>query len=326
MIINFSNTNGGGGDITVDSQMSDTSTNAVQNKVIKEYVDQHSGGISQLTVNPKQMFESFDVYLNLIDGKFHWNGFDNDEIVDAEHEYYLYNTYLPDSLDNKNFNLSYYPEGTVLTPIYPVSIKDTDGKVYYAYNPNISVLKVGVGKECIFSYKLNDFVCELHLVRDGDSQHLKDAFLIRKAEKTSTVTRRGWGTIAIDLTEAEVYLEGHFGEDDWKLDPNGTERQKSNCQWLGFPDYLRDDNLWTQNSFTDAAGVFVPYYPVKIKDNSGLILTCVNPCISKAEVDDGNIAIFYVYSKFNGYEDACLLVTYDENYNLVQICINYDEA
>lgn len=183
MIINFSNTNGGGGgDITVDSQMSDTSTNAVQNKVIKEYVDQHSGGISQLTVNPKQMFESFDVYLNLIDGKFHWNGFDNSEIVDAEHEYYLYNTYLPDSLDNKNFNLSYYPEGTVLTPIYPVSIKDTDGKVYYAYNPNISVQKGGNDKECIFAYKVNDFVCELHLVRDGDSQHLKDAYLVKKVE------------------------------------------------------------------------------------------------------------------------------------------------
>lgn len=30
---------GGGGSITLDSEMSDTSTNAVQNKVIKEYVD-----------------------------------------------------------------------------------------------------------------------------------------------------------------------------------------------------------------------------------------------------------------------------------------------
>ena len=30
---------GGGGSITLDSQMSDTSTNAVSNKVIKEYVD-----------------------------------------------------------------------------------------------------------------------------------------------------------------------------------------------------------------------------------------------------------------------------------------------
>lgn len=30
---------GGGGSITLDSEMSDTSTNAVSNKVIKEYVD-----------------------------------------------------------------------------------------------------------------------------------------------------------------------------------------------------------------------------------------------------------------------------------------------
>lgn len=47
MIINlndFGGKGGGGGDITVDSQMSDTSTNPVQNKVIKAYVDSHSGG------------------------------------------------------------------------------------------------------------------------------------------------------------------------------------------------------------------------------------------------------------------------------------------
>lgn len=32
---------GGGSTVTVDTQMSDTSTNPVQNKVIKEYVDEH---------------------------------------------------------------------------------------------------------------------------------------------------------------------------------------------------------------------------------------------------------------------------------------------
>lgn len=37
------NGNGGGSTVTVDTQMSDTSTNPVQNKVIKEYVDERSG-------------------------------------------------------------------------------------------------------------------------------------------------------------------------------------------------------------------------------------------------------------------------------------------
>ena len=35
--------NDGGGSITVDTEMSDSSTNAVQNKVIKEYVDEQIG-------------------------------------------------------------------------------------------------------------------------------------------------------------------------------------------------------------------------------------------------------------------------------------------
>lgn len=38
-IVSAINEIGGGGSITVDTAMSDTSTNAVQNKVIKEYVD-----------------------------------------------------------------------------------------------------------------------------------------------------------------------------------------------------------------------------------------------------------------------------------------------
>ena len=37
--VSGSNINSGGGSITLDSEMSDTSTNAVSNKVIKEYVD-----------------------------------------------------------------------------------------------------------------------------------------------------------------------------------------------------------------------------------------------------------------------------------------------
>lgn len=149
----------------------------------EEYVDQHSGGISQLTVNPKQMFESFEIYLNLIDGKFHRNGFDNDEIVDAEHEYFLSNTYMPESLNTANFNLDYYPVGTILTPIYTAHIKDTDGNEYIAYNPNISIQKgvaEGNDRECVFSYYVKDFYCELHLVSDGDSQNLKDAYVIKK--------------------------------------------------------------------------------------------------------------------------------------------------
>lgn len=32
---------GGGGSITLDSEMSDTSENAVANRVIKEYIDSH---------------------------------------------------------------------------------------------------------------------------------------------------------------------------------------------------------------------------------------------------------------------------------------------
>lgn len=41
---------GGGGSITLDSEMSDTSTNAVSNKVIKEYVDSSIGDIKTLIV------------------------------------------------------------------------------------------------------------------------------------------------------------------------------------------------------------------------------------------------------------------------------------
>ena len=36
---------GSGGDITIDTAMSDTSENAVQNKVIKKYVDDMAGDI-----------------------------------------------------------------------------------------------------------------------------------------------------------------------------------------------------------------------------------------------------------------------------------------
>lgn len=36
----------GGGDIIIDTEMSDTSENAVQNKVIKEYVDNMAGDIN----------------------------------------------------------------------------------------------------------------------------------------------------------------------------------------------------------------------------------------------------------------------------------------
>lgn len=35
----------GGGDITIDTEMSDTSENAVQNKVIKNYVDYSIGDV-----------------------------------------------------------------------------------------------------------------------------------------------------------------------------------------------------------------------------------------------------------------------------------------
>lgn len=48
---------GGGGSITLDSEMSDTSTNAVSNKVIKEYVDGLVGDVNSLldTINGEEI-------------------------------------------------------------------------------------------------------------------------------------------------------------------------------------------------------------------------------------------------------------------------------
>lgn len=67
---------GGGGSITLDSEMSDTSENAVSNKVIKEYVDGKSypkyvtsAESLEMIPNAYYVFEGNTISLSLADGQ-----------------------------------------------------------------------------------------------------------------------------------------------------------------------------------------------------------------------------------------------------------------
>lgn len=57
-------TGGSGGDITIDTEMSDTSENAVQNKVIKKYVDDNKG------TQPPLIIDGWYIEKNLSNGKY----------------------------------------------------------------------------------------------------------------------------------------------------------------------------------------------------------------------------------------------------------------
>ncbi len=61
--------------ISVDTEMSDTSTNPVQNKIVKEYVDSHANNYTHPDTHPASMIEQDETHRFVTDAeKTAWNG------------------------------------------------------------------------------------------------------------------------------------------------------------------------------------------------------------------------------------------------------------